>query len=115
MSRYFTYMEQGILPSDKIVAKELVLTRDQYELVVEVLYHLEKDKTLRVIPPQSTRERLFDEVNGSKFITEVLRSEQAVLVAWHAKGHPVLVQSMFNLRYQTHWESYSSSTYSYSS
>ena len=67
LSRYFTYLEQGILPSDETVAKELVLTRDQYELVDGVLYHLEKDKTLRLIPPQSARKRLFDEVHSGKF------------------------------------------------
>ena len=67
LSQYFTYLEQGILPEDETVAKELVLTRGQYELVDGVLYHLEKDKTLRVIPPQSSRKKLFDEVHSGKF------------------------------------------------
>ena len=42
LSQYFTYLEQGILPEDETVVKELVLTTDQYELVDGVLYHLEK-------------------------------------------------------------------------
>ena len=67
LSGYFAYLEQGTLPSDETAAKELVLTRDQYELVDGVLHHLEKDKTLRVIPPQCARKQLFDEVHGGKF------------------------------------------------
>ena len=44
-----------------------MLTRDQYELVDGILYHLEKDKTLRVISPQCTRKKRFDAVHGGKF------------------------------------------------
>ena len=32
-----------------------------------ILYHIEKDKSLRVIPPQPTRKKLFDEVHSGKF------------------------------------------------
>ena len=31
------------------------------------LYHVERDKTLRVIPPECDRRHLFDEVHGSAF------------------------------------------------
>ena len=44
-----------------------MLTKDQYELVDGILYRLEKDKTLRVIPPRSTRKKQFDEVHSGKF------------------------------------------------
>ena len=31
------------------------------------LYHMEKDKTLRVIPPESVRRKLFNEAHGGQF------------------------------------------------
>ena len=50
LSEITTYLETDVLPEDDKRAKQLALTRQQYVLK-DVLYHLENDKTLRVIPP----------------------------------------------------------------
>ena len=48
-------------------ARELVLSRSQYEIVDGILYHVEKDKTLRVVPPVAERRELFEEVHSGQF------------------------------------------------
>ena len=80
---YFTYLEQGILPTEDHVAKELVLTRDQYEILDGVLYHIEKDKTLRVIPPCSSRKKLFDEAHSGKFAGHLRSAKIHSLLSRH--------------------------------
>ena len=45
------YVEDGELPRDEKKAKELVLGRSLYEVVDRILYHVEVDKSLRLIPP----------------------------------------------------------------
>ena len=55
------YLEDGVLPDDENEARELALTKSHYELLEGVLYHVEGDKTLRIIPPTSHRKKLFDE------------------------------------------------------
>ena len=44
------YLEIDILPADEERAKVLALTKSQYHMEGGVLYHLEPDSTLRVIP-----------------------------------------------------------------
>ena len=66
LAPYFAYLEQGVLPEDDVMARELALTKSQFQIVDGVLHHVEKDKTLRVIPPQSNRKELFDGVHGGK-------------------------------------------------
>ena len=61
------YLENGTLPADHKRARELALCKSQYAVLDGVLYHVENDKTLRVIPPQSRREELFQEVHGGMF------------------------------------------------
>ena len=61
------YLKDGKLPSEDRVARELVLSRAQYELIDDVLYHVESDKTLRVIPPVNHRKALFDEAHSGLF------------------------------------------------
>ena len=51
-------LEMGVLPEDHKRARELVLSRSQYTLVDGVLYRVENDKTLRIIPPRSDREKI---------------------------------------------------------
>ena len=58
------YLQDGILPDDDKEARELALTKSQYELVDGVLYHVENDKTLRIVPPTTHRKKLFDEVHS---------------------------------------------------
>ena len=61
------YLEKGVLPDDTRKARELALTVSQYTIVDGVLYRVETDKTLRVIPPSSQREKLFHEAHDGKF------------------------------------------------
>ena len=46
-----------ILPAEERVARRLALTESQYLVQDDVLYHVEEDGTLRVIPPTDSRER----------------------------------------------------------
>ena len=62
-----TYLETDDLPKDDKRAKELALTKQQYVLKYDVLYHLESNKTLRVIPPACSRQQLLEEVHGGTF------------------------------------------------
>ena len=61
------YLEEGELPSDDKKARELALSKQQYLLVEGVLHYVAKDQTLRLIPPEGDRQKLFDEVHGGQF------------------------------------------------
>ena len=61
------FIETGVLPEDEKFAKSLALTQSQYSLEDGILYHVEADSTLRVIPPSSKREALFKQARGGKF------------------------------------------------
>ena len=67
LAPYFSYVEDQILPENEMEAQELVLSRSQYEIVDGILYRLEKNKTLRVIPPVAKRRELFDGVHSGQF------------------------------------------------
>jgi len=60
-------LEKGILPDDQKLAKQLALTKSQYMLQDDVLYHVESDGTLRVIPPKDSRQNLFRQVHEGVF------------------------------------------------
>ena len=61
--RVIQYLEDGTLPTEDKFAREIVLCKSQYVLIDKVLYHVEKDKTLRLIPPQINRKKLFCDVH----------------------------------------------------
>ena len=61
------YLDSGALPADKASVREIVLSSSQYTLLDGVLYHVEKDKTLRIVPSASAREKLFHSVHDGKF------------------------------------------------
>ena len=61
------YLETGALPEDECVSKRLSLTESQYLLQDGVLYHVEEDSALRVIPPSESRKKLFTEAHGGLF------------------------------------------------
>ena len=61
------YMLTGQLPEDERKARELVISKTQFEIKDGVLYHLERDKTLRVVPPSDSRKELFDDVHNDIF------------------------------------------------
>ena len=54
LAPYFSYLEDGILP-EEVEARELVLNKSQYTVIDDNLYYVEKDKTLKVIPPLTYR------------------------------------------------------------
>ena len=61
------YLLAKELPSDEKVARELVLSGPQFEIIDNILYHVETDKTLRVIPTTDQREKLFEDVHSGLF------------------------------------------------
>ena len=61
------YLETGILPRDEGRVRTLVLSSSQYVLEDDVLYKVESDSTLRVIPPKNQRERLFNSAHAGVF------------------------------------------------
>ena len=62
IAEVITYLEENALPSNEQRARELTLTRTQYEVIDDVLYHIEPDKTLRIVVPKVERKVVFDEV-----------------------------------------------------
>ena len=67
LSEVIVYLEAGVLPDDEKKARELALTKTQYVLKDESLYHLQTDKTLRVVAPTNLRKKLFEESHGGAF------------------------------------------------
>ena len=61
------YLETGNLPQDKKQARELVLSKELFTMEDDVLYHVERDKSLRFVLPSSDRQKLFDEAHSGKF------------------------------------------------
>ena len=61
------YLEDGRLPEDNQKARDLLLGHAQYTLLDGVLYHLEKDKTLRIVPPMCDRQALFEEAHSGPY------------------------------------------------
>ena len=62
------YLETGILPADDKLAKTLALTQSQYVMQDGILYHVESDPSLRVIPPTETRRQLFDQTHAGSHL-----------------------------------------------
>ena len=60
------YLESGITPEEQN-AKQLILQSVEYTLLDGVLYHVEKDKTLRIVSPLGDREDLFKAVHSGTF------------------------------------------------
>ena len=61
------YLRTGELPDDEQRARELVLSRPQFEILDDVLYHVESDKTLRIVPTVDQREKLFEDTHSGLF------------------------------------------------
>ena len=57
------YLETGELPQDDRRARELILSRSQFELLEGSLYRINPDKTLRVITPTTDQQKLFLEAH----------------------------------------------------
>ena len=67
LAEIIVYLETGVLPEDEGRARTLVLSSSQYVLEDEVLYRVEKDSTLRIVPPRSQRQELFNEAHAGVF------------------------------------------------
>ena len=61
------YLETGVLPEEESRARILVLSTSQYVIEDDVLYRVETDSTLTVVPPQSQRQKLFNEAHAGVF------------------------------------------------
>ena len=61
------YQKEGVLPRDDKKARELLLSRVQYHMKGGVLYYVEADKTLRLIPPTGYRKHPFEEAHCGMF------------------------------------------------
>jgi len=57
-------LESGVLPKDDRRDREIALTHSQYTIIDDVLYHVETDKTLRVIPDVGDQKGIFDEAHS---------------------------------------------------
>ena len=62
-----SYLETGDLPTEEKRARRLVLGSSQLTMRDGVLYRIEPDKTLRIVPPTQDRQKLFAEVHEGPF------------------------------------------------
>ena len=62
---YFDYLERETMPEDRTAARKLAAERSSFEIEDGVLYHVERDGSLRVIPPEEKREQLFEDLHGA--------------------------------------------------
>ena len=80
------YCLEGTLPSDDKKAREFILSSDQFDVIDDVLYHVEKDSSLRIVPPSCDRQTLFHEAHdgvfGAHLRDEKIHSELAKHYWW---------------------------------
>lgn len=67
LKEIITYLETGDLPTEEKRARELVLGSSQFTLNDRILYRVEADKSLRIIPPATDRQKLFKEAHQGPF------------------------------------------------
>ena len=74
------------LPLDERKAQEIVLQKPEFKMVDGVLYHLEKDKTSRIVPASQDRRELFEcaheEVFGGHLRSAKLHGQLAKHYWW---------------------------------
>ena len=61
------YLSDDILPENEKEARHLILSCQKFTALDRILYHIEADKTLRVVVPETDRERLFNEAHAGTF------------------------------------------------
>ena len=61
------YLEDRVLPGDDPLSKWIAVSSSQYTMLDGVLYRVESDATLRVIPLECARKQLFTAANSGKF------------------------------------------------
>ena len=62
-----SYLGDGILPTEDKLACEHMLSSSSFEILDGVLYHLEKDQTLRIVLVASDRMKIFEEAQSGTF------------------------------------------------
>ena len=69
------YLEHRTLPADEKRGRELALSRSQYQIVEGVLYHVEKDQTLRITLRKPSKRSFFTRstTESSVVISEMRR------------------------------------------
>ena len=63
LGQIMAYLDTGEIPAEDGKARELVLSRSQYEIIDGVLYYIGKDHGRRVVPAKRNREELFTEAH----------------------------------------------------
>ena len=61
------FMEKGILSDNDQESKEITLVKIQYKVIDGVLYHIECEKTLRIVLPTAERRKVFNEIHSSVY------------------------------------------------
>ena len=61
------YLVDGELPAENRRARQLLLSQSDFTVQDGVLYRIERDKTLKIVPPTSDRHRLYLEVHEGVF------------------------------------------------
>ena len=61
------YIKQGVLPMEEMEARKITLNRNNYDLVDDILFHVEPDKTLKIVPLLLSGKNF-----GMRFIVESL-------------------------------------------
>ena len=61
---YLDYLDQGLVPQDQKVARRLAAERLCYETVDGVLFRVENEGTLKLIPPANRRKQLIADLHG---------------------------------------------------
>lgn len=67
LAEVIQYPEHEVLPEDEKKARELTAMQSQFVMKDGVLFHIESDKTLRVVLPSPLREPLFNSLHSGKF------------------------------------------------
>ena len=61
------YISDGVLPENDKEPRQLILSSSKFTILDNILYHIESDKTLRVVVPETERKVLFDEAHAGMF------------------------------------------------
>ena len=61
------YLSDDILPENEKEARHLILSCQKFTVLDGILYHIEGYKTLRVVVPETDRQRLFNEAHAGTF------------------------------------------------
>ena len=61
------FLADGEIPSDERHARQILLGQSAFTLLDGILYHIENDKTVRVVPPECDRHQLFLEAHEGVF------------------------------------------------